>query len=64
MRKSEIQLEQQWQLYRRSVAQEMPDSEYKKAVLAGIAHSLMRLEWIEGSHPPFIVRRDVVSDSR
>ena len=46
-RKSEIHLERQWELYRRSVAEGMPDSDYKQAVLAGIAHALMRLDSIE-----------------
>jgi len=46
-RKSEIRLERQWELYRRSVAEGMPDSDYKTAVLAGIAHALMRLDSIE-----------------
>jgi len=52
-RKSEIHVERQWALYRRSVAEGMPDSEYKKAVLAGIAHALMRLDSIEASRRPF-----------
>ncbi len=51
-RKLEIQLERQWELYRRSVAEGMPDSDYKKALLAGIAHALMRLDAIEASHRP------------
>jgi hypothetical protein len=51
--KSEIHLERQWALYRRSVAQGMPDSDYKKAVLAGIAHELMRLDSIEDSRRLF-----------
>jgi hypothetical protein len=34
-RKSEIYVERQWELYRRSVAERMPDSDYKAAVLAG-----------------------------
>jgi hypothetical protein len=45
-RKSEINLERQWEFYRRSVAEGMPDSDYKAAVLAGIAHALMRLDSI------------------
>jgi hypothetical protein len=49
-RKSEIDLERQWELYRRSVAEGMPDSEYKAAVLAGIEHLLMRLDSMEASH--------------
>ena len=48
-RRSEIDLERQGELYRRSVAQGMPDSDYKAAVLAGIAHKLMRLDSIEAS---------------
>ena len=47
--KSELRLERQWELYRQSVAEGMPDSDYKAAVLAGIAHSLMRLDSIEAS---------------
>ena len=31
----------------------MPDSDYKRAVLAGIAHALMRLDSIEASRSPF-----------
>lgn len=47
-RKSELNLERQWELYRQSV-EEMPDSDYKAAVLAGIQHALMRLDSIEDS---------------
>ena len=52
-RKSELRLERQWELYRRSVAAGMPDSDYKAAVLAGIAHALARLDAVEdsGSRP-------------
>ena len=50
-RKSELRLERQWELYRRSVAEGMPDSDYKAAVLAGIAHALSRLDSIEASRP-------------
>ena len=39
--------ERQWELYRRSVAEGMPDSDYKAAVLAGIDHALMRLNSFE-----------------
>jgi hypothetical protein len=39
-RKSEIHLGRQWELYRQSVAKGMPDSDYKEAVLAGIARKL------------------------
>jgi hypothetical protein len=48
-RESELHLERQWELYRRSVAEGMPDSDYKQAVLAGIDHALMRLDSIEAS---------------
>jgi hypothetical protein len=48
-RQSELRLERQWELYRQSVAEGMPDSDYKTAVLAGIAHALMRLDSIEDS---------------
>jgi hypothetical protein len=41
--------ERQWELYRRSVIETMPDSDYKTAVLAGIAHRLMMLDRIEAS---------------
>jgi hypothetical protein len=41
--------ERQWELYRRSVVERMPDSDYKTAVLAGIAHKLMMLDRIEAS---------------
>ena len=37
-RKSEIHLERQWELYRRSVVEGMPDSDYKAAVLAGLSY--------------------------
>ena len=33
--------ERQWELYRRGVLEGMPDSDYKTAVLAGIAHTLI-----------------------
>ena len=53
-RTSGLHLERQWELYRRSVAEGMPDSDYKAAVLAGIAHHLMRLDSIEASRSPFV----------
>ena len=46
--------ERQWEIYRRSVVEGMPDSDYKTAVLAGIAHKLMRLDSIEASQSPLI----------
>jgi hypothetical protein len=48
-RQSELRLERQWELYRRSVVERMPDSDYKTAVIAGIDHALMRLDSIEAS---------------
>ena len=51
-RNRELYQERQWELYRRSVAEGMPDSDYKAAVLAGIAHHLMRLDSIEASRSP------------
>ena len=39
--------ERQWELYRRSVVERMPDSDYKTAVLAGIAHRLTTLDSLE-----------------
>jgi hypothetical protein len=39
--------ERQWELYRRSVVERMPDSEYKTAVLAGITYRLMMLDFMD-----------------
>ena len=50
----ELYRERQWEIYRRSVVEGMPDSDYKTAVLAGIAHKLMRLDSIEASQSPLI----------
>jgi len=52
-RKSDMYLEREWEFYRLSVAEKMPDSEYRTAVLAGIAHALMRLDSIEASRQFF-----------
>jgi hypothetical protein len=41
--------ERDWELYRLSVAESMPDSLYKKAVIEGIRH---KLEVLEGDTPP------------
>jgi len=46
-RQHELYRERQWQLYRRSVAEGMPDSDYKTAVLSGIEHELMKLDSME-----------------
>jgi hypothetical protein len=48
-RHQELYQERQWQLYRRSVAEWMPDSDYKTAVLAAVTHALSRLDSIEAS---------------
>jgi hypothetical protein len=53
-RQRELDRDRQFALYRRSVAEGMPDSDYKTAVLAGIAHTLMRLDPIEASQSPFV----------
>jgi hypothetical protein len=53
-RQSELDLERQWELYRRSVAEGMPDSDYKAAVLAGIAHALSRHDLIETSRARYL----------
>lgn len=41
--------ERQWELYRLSVVEKMPESDYKTAALAGIAHKLLMLDSIEAS---------------
>jgi len=46
--------ERQWELYRRSVVERMPDSDCKAAVLAGIAHKLKMLDRMAASHSAFI----------
>ena len=48
-RKLEFHFERQWELYRLSVAEGMPDSAYKTAVLAGIAHKLKMLDRMEAA---------------
>jgi hypothetical protein len=40
--------ERQWELYRLSVVQRMPDSDYKTAVLAGITYKLTMLDQVAG----------------
>lgn len=42
-------MERQWELYRRSVIERMPDSDYKTAVLAAIEHRLMMLDRVEAA---------------
>ena len=41
--------ERQWELYRLSIVESMPDSAYKRAVLEGIRHKLRMLEMEETS---------------
>jgi hypothetical protein len=48
-RQQELDRERRWELYRRSVIESMPESDYKTAVLAGIAHKLMTLDRLETS---------------
>jgi hypothetical protein len=48
-RSRELYQERQWELYRLSVVERIPDSEYKTAVVAAIAHKLMRLDSIEAN---------------
>ena len=48
-RQSELHLERQWKLYRLSVAEGMPDSAHKTAVLAGFAHKLKMLDRMEAT---------------
>jgi hypothetical protein len=48
-RQRELDRERRWELYRRSVIERMPESDYKTAVLAGIAHKLMMLDRMEAS---------------
>lgn len=36
--------ERQWELYRLSVVEEMPDCPHKKAIIDGIRHKLMELD--------------------
>lgn len=47
--RQELYQERQWDLYRRSVAEGMPDSDYKTAVLAGIEREMGKLDSIEAS---------------
>jgi hypothetical protein len=53
-RQRELDRERRWELYRLSVAEKMPDSDYKTAVLTGIAHKLKMLDRIETSRSAFI----------
>jgi len=48
-RQLELHLERRWERYRLSVVEEMPDSAYKTAVLAGIAHKLKMLDRMEAT---------------
>jgi hypothetical protein len=65
-RKSELRRERQWELYRRSVAEGMPDSDYKAAVLAGVLSSALSraIKWgitavnpVTNSEPPIPPKR-------
>jgi hypothetical protein len=46
-RQRELDRERRWELYRLSVVEKMPDSDYKTAVLVGIAHKLKMLDRME-----------------
>jgi hypothetical protein len=46
-RQQELDRERRWDLYRHSVIERMPESDYKTAVLAGIAHKLKMLDRME-----------------
>jgi len=48
-RQRELDLERKWELYRLDVVEGMPDSAYKTAVLAGIAHKLKMLDRMEAT---------------
>jgi hypothetical protein len=50
--------ERQWELYRRSVVERMPDSDYKTAVLAGIAYRLTMLDRLEAAQSSFRQSQD------
>jgi hypothetical protein len=50
----ELERERRWELYRRSVVESMPESDYRTAVLAGIAHKLKMLDRMEASRSPLI----------
>jgi hypothetical protein len=53
-RQRELDRERRWELYRRSVIERMPESDYRTAVLAGIAHKLKMLDRMEASRSPLI----------
>ena len=53
-RQREHEQERQWELYRRGVAEGMPESDYRTAVLAGIAQKLMMLDRMEASRSRLI----------
>ena len=44
--------ERQWEMYRLSVIEGIPDSPYRAAVLEAILHKLRMLEMLEGSANP------------
>jgi hypothetical protein len=44
--------ERQWELYRLSVVEQMPDSPYKQAVIDAINHKLMMLDRQEAARLP------------
>ena len=48
-RHRELDLERKWELYRLGVVERMPDSAYKTAVLAAIAHKLKMLDRVQAA---------------
>jgi hypothetical protein len=61
-RQPELYRERQWDLYRRSVAEGMPDSDYKTAVLAGIAHKLRMLDRMEAASQSSSIEKATTTD--
>jgi hypothetical protein len=53
--------ERQWELYRRSVVERQPDSEYKTSVLSSINRKLAILDHMESFSPHRRRRSDTAS---
>jgi hypothetical protein len=56
--------ERQWELYRRSVVEKQPDSEYKTSVLSSINRKLEMLDYMESFSPHRRRRSDTASVQR
>ena len=63
-RQRELERERRWELYRLSVAECMPESDYKAAVLAGIAHKLKMLDRMEASQSRSIDKAAITRTDR